>query len=533
MKARQRPTSAKQRNPAGGRKGRTGKAGTGSTATAQGSDETRGQNQGSRSTRGEGVRAGRSGDPTRLITERRILQDCLATRQALATEVGRVRRRALISNPTGQDTLGLYRAATSRKAVIADLELLSQFQKAKIPTPAFLEAGPRSQLAFDPRTVRAAVVTTGGLAPGLHCVIHSIVNRHCATYGIGAAKGRVFGVYDSFQGLSALADNMIELNPDMTENWLDQGGSNLGIVRYFPGGKGSKAIGEMADSISENLRQNNIHILYVIGGDGSLKTAHAIAERNPTRSIIGIPKTMDNDILWVWQSFGFDTAVEQATRVINTLTSEAEATRRICVIELFGADSGFVAANASLASGHVDLVLIPELFKPLSSQQAEEYLESVVEHLERAVEDERHNPHAIVVVAEGVAQVLEKLQVKLGRLEVSRETFIAQFCQRIERSVLDAHGKPVPVFVNQPRHHVRAVAANAHDQIYCERLGALAVDNALAGYTDCMVSQWLTEFVLVPLELVTAGQKSVPVKGMFWKQVLSSTGQPLSPAEVV
>lgn len=96
---------------------------------------------------------------------------------------------------------------------------------------------------------------------------------------------------------------------------------------------------------------------------------------------------------------------------------------------------------------------------------------------------------------------------------------------------MDAHGRPVEVFVNQPRHHIRAVAANAHDQIYCERLGALAVDNALAGYTDFMISQWLTEFVLVPLTLVEAGKKSIPVNGMFWKQVVSTTGQPLSPAE--
>jgi 6-phosphofructokinase 1 len=113
-------------------------------------------------------------------------------------------------------------------------------------------------------------------------------------------------------------------------------------------------------------------ILYVIGGDGSLKTAHEIAVRNPTRSVVGLPKTMDNDVLWVWQSFGFDTAVEQATRVINTLHSEAEATRRICVVELFGAESGFVAANAVLGSGHVDAVLIPEVFKALTVDDAED-----------------------------------------------------------------------------------------------------------------------------------------------------------------
>jgi len=245
---------------------------------------------------------------------------------------------------------------------------------------------------------------------------------------------------------------------------------------------------------------------------------------------------MDNDVLWVWQSFGFDTAVEQATRVINTLRSEAEATRRICVIQLFGAESGFVAANATLASGHVDVALIPEVFQRLNAREAQSYLEALVRHIEKRVRAEDvqcHNPHAVVVVAEGVGEVMAQKGVSIQREKVTKSTFVTQFKRLIEERVLDAHGKGVPVFDNEPRHHIRAVPANAHDQIYCERLGALAVDNALAGYTDCMVSNWLTEFVLVPMELVRFGKKSIPIHGMFWKQVVSSTGQPLSPAEQI
>jgi len=417
------------------------------------------------------------------------------------------------------------------------MEMLGRFQDKQLTVPSFLEAGPRSELRFDPHTVRAAVVTTGGLAPGLHCVIHSIVKRHCDAYSIGVARGRIFGVYNSFEGLSSLADNLVELNPKMTEEWLDQGGSNLGIVRFYPGGKmGGEAIRKIAEEVTRNLQTNRIDILYVIGGDGSLKTAYEIALQNPTRSVIAIPKTMDNDVLWVWQSFGFDTAVEQAVRVVNTLRSEAEATRRICVIELFGADSGFVAANASLASGHVDAVLIPEIFKALSVREAAKYLERIIDHIGKTVKDEdqrAHNPHAVVVVAESVGTALEKKGAIIEGVKVEKSTFVNQFKQTIEKTVVDAHRKPVPVFVNQPRHHIRAVPANAHDQIYCERLGALAVDNALGGYTGSMISQWLTEFVLVPISLVTLGKKSIPIKGMFWKQVVSNTGQPMSPAEHV
>lgn len=452
------------------------------------------------------------------------------------THVPMIANEPTFKNVISPDILGLFRPDTARKAVIADMELLRAFKEKGREVPSFLEAGPRELLCHNPQRVRAAIVTTGGLAPGLHCVIHGIVKRHCKTYEI-AEHGRVFGVYNSYRGLCNLADNLVELNAERTEEWLDQGGSKLGIVRYYHENKqGKKAIQKMVKVISDNLERNDIHILYVIGGDGSLRVAHQIALANPTRSIVGIPKTMDNDVLWVWQSFGFDTAVEQATRVINTLRSEAEATRRICVIELFGADSGFVAANATLASGHVDLVLIPEVFYLLDEDAALKYLNDVVNHIRDKVRErdnsDNRNPHAVVVVAEGVGTVLSKKNkgVYLEGKKVKKGNFVS-LLNKIMNRVHDAHGNKMPVFVNQPRHYIRSLPANPHDQIYCERLGALAVDNALAGYRDFMMSKWLTEFVLVPLRLVELGQKSIPVSGMFWKQVVSSTGQPLSAAE--
>jgi 6-phosphofructokinase 1 len=271
-----------------------------------------------------------------LASERMILLDHVDKGRNFQTEVTEVQERSTLLQSTDmQHKLGLFRKRDSRKAVIADMELLAKFRDKKLTVPSFLEAGPRAELRFDPHNVRAGVVTTGGLAPGLHCVIHSIVKRHCDTYSIGSAQGRIFGVYNSFEGMSRLADNLVKLTPAMTEDWLDHGGSKLGIVRYYPlddAGRemrGEDGIQKIADAVTKNLETNRIDILYVIGGDGSLRTAHEIAVRNPRRSVIGVPKTMDNDVLWVWQSFGFDTAVEQATRVINTLRSEAEATRRI------------------------------------------------------------------------------------------------------------------------------------------------------------------------------------------------------------
>lgn len=476
----------------------------------------------------------------RSTSERQILQKHIREGRQLDTEVSLVTRPER-ETPVSEAVVGLFRDPKSREVLVADVKTLQECEEKGMPLPSFLEAGPRAKLRHDPHNVRAAVVTTGGLAPGLNSVIHSIVVRHSLIYQLNQAKGRVLGVYDSFRGLCDLADNCVVLDPAETEKWLSEGGCKLGCVRYYPGGaRGDETIAELADVITRNLVANGIDILYVIGGDGSLRVAHQIALRNPTISVVGIPKTMDNDVLWVWQSFGFDTAVEQATGVVNTLCSEAESARRVCVVELFGAESGFVAANAALASGHVRLVLIPEVFDLLDAEQTEVYLDSVVEHLRRVVRGITfkpapslpYSPHAVAIVAEGVGAVLKQKGFGVKGKTVDKTTFVQRFMELIAERVHDARSRPVQVFLNQPRHHIRAVPANAHDQIYCDRLGALAVDAALAGYTDCMVSQWLTEFVLVPLSLVEMGQKSIPVKGMFWKQVVSATGQPLSAAEM-
>ncbi len=457
--------------------------------------------------------------------------------QSPDTDIPIVKGKRESENPLGEEILGRFCDPAARMVMTANLAQLKAFEEKEGAIPSFLEAGPRKTLRHCPDQTCVAIVTTGGLCPGLHRVIHSIVTRH-HLYGTDI----IYGVYDSFKGLVNLENNRIELSPTITEEWSDTGGSRLGNVRYYPNNKrDDNEIDDMVAVISKELKYFDIDILYVIGGDGSLKVAHKIAVANPDRSIVGIPKTMDNDILWVWQSFGFRTAVEEATRVINTLHVEAASTRRICLIELFGAESGFVAANATLASGHVDLVLIPEVFSRMELPEIQEYLDNCIEHInksrkgivkgnERALEAS-HNLHALVVVAEGVGTVLEEKGYQVDGKPIKRDEFIDHLKNLIELKARDVDETPVQVFINQPRHNIRAVPANPHDQIYCERLGVLAVDNALAGYTDFMISQWLTEYVLVPLELVEKGQRGISLQGMFWRQVIYSTRQPLSAAE--
>jgi len=468
-------------------------------------------------------------DVGRMTSERQILRAFLRGETEFNTSVP-VLRKPCIRNTVGEEELGLYRPRKAKKFVTADAELMDEFAKSRKRIPSFKEAGPHKKLGISPQTARAAIVCSGGLAPGLHSVIHAIVKRHCATYEINTSmKGGVFGVYDSFRGLCSLADNLVPLTPDDTEKWLGLGGCELGCIRYFPGEEGepsNEATANMVAKIAENLEHLHINILYVLGGDGSMAVAHKIAQKTRSCSVIGVPKTMDNDILWVWESFGFNTAVMEATRVINTMHREAEATRRICLIELFGAESGFVAANASLASGQVDLVLIPEVFKGLTNSEAQMYWKLVQGHLLESVEGRVNCPHGLVVVAEGVATVLADRGFTLDGQPVERGMFTDLLAGSLLKQAQDARGRSVEIFINRPRHYIRAAPANPHDQIYCERLGALAVDNALAGYTDCMISQWLTEYVLVPLRLVADAQKSIPIEGIFWKQVINSTGQP-------
>jgi 6-phosphofructokinase 1 len=455
-----------------------------------------------------------------ITSERLILKEYENKRKKFPTDV-KTLLPAKYKNPVSESELGAYRTRDRRKCITADLEMIQRLAKKGSEIPGFLEAGPRKMLAFaEPRRptdgLNVGVVTSGGLAPGLNSVVHSIVERHINTYGKLRGNGGVWGILDSFKGLAQSQLEYIDLTPEKTEDWLQRGGSELGAIRYM-----KYPLEELAKKIAKNLEYHGVRILYVVGGDGSLTAAHAIASVAKNTIVVGIPKTMDNDILWVWQSFGFNSAVERAASFINTMHYEVEGTRRVAVLEFFGARSGFVAANATLASGHVDLVMVPEVFEGMTKTEAIRALDECRNYLAETIRRKPRNPHAVIVIAEGVGKALSEL----GVVETKKaEQFAESFGSSLQ--LRNVRGEMVAAFTIQPRHYIRAIPANPHDQIYCERLGALAVDNALAGFTDFMISQWLTEYVLVPLELVAGGQKHLPTGGIFWKQVVASTGQP-------
>lgn len=490
-------------------------------------------------------------DFERYLTEKAILLTAKRQRKQLGTTAKQI-EPAKYPNPVKKEVIGRYRPLNSRMYITADVKIIKQYSKPghkpRRP-PSFLEAGPRAKLYFSPtelKKMRVGIVTPGGIAPGINTVIYCIADMHQTYYGTRS----VLGFHGGFHGLAA--DKPERLTSSETSSWIHRGGSLLGS------GRGAPKVSDMVQS----LLDKGISILYVIGGDGSLSAAHDIAQqiekddaRVGSRRIViaGIPRTMDNDILWVWRSFGFDSAVEEATRLINAIHEDTRSTNRVCLVQLFGRQAGFVAAHAFLASGLADVVLIPE--SPFRIEAVLEYVQT------KLVEED----HALVVAGEGAAAVeydeeyIHDILAKEGfdrndssyradprvaeRLRNGRfEFLVREFKKRFEKGYQEdaPDAKPLfhqgrhRVFVSEPRHLIRAIPANSADQTYCRRLADLAVHSAVAGFTDFMISQWLTEYVLVPLKLVAEQRgsdgsrltKRIPPRGIFWTTVLNNTGQP-------
>ncbi len=311
-------------------------------------------------------------------------------------------------------------------------------------------------------------------------------------------------------------------------------------------------------SIVKQIKDNNIRILYIIGGDGSMKAAHAIhsiAKQYENKkkvdswdlSVIGIPKTMDNDILWVWQTFGFLSAVEQSRELISNLHTEIKSNPRLGIVQLFGSDSGFVVSHAVLASKTdiCDVALIPEANFSMSG------LAKAIINKFDARDGENYG---LIVLAETAIPMDVKKYINDSDIGLNKEekealdTFIEdrkngtrfqgqtndylrsaglKIVSRCIKKLIEKEiDQEVRILINEPRHLLRAIAPSTSDIIFGSRLGTLAVDNAMAGFADFMISQWLTEFALVPLKLVVLGRKRIPNNGVFWKSVLAKTGQP-------
>lgn len=439
-------------------------------------------------------------------------------------------------------------------------------RREQVAALTLLEAGPREELHYtlgEGNSLTVGILVSGGIAPGINAVIDGIVTRH-ELYKAKSTKRYALKINGYKRGFGGLAEGAeaYPLTSRGVAGWAELGGSKLGTSRaddLLPQTDPGKASDreKALDAAISKLTNDKVRILYVIGGDGSMRAAHAIHKRAPGITVVGVPKTMDNDILWVWQSFGFMSAVERAREAILNLHTEVESNPRLGIVQLFGSDSGFVASHAAY-SAVCDLVLIPE--EPWSIDEICERMEDLLFTRWR----DEQLPYGLIVMAETSLprdpllhidsptvnlSAREKAAVRefaandgrvLGQtpdaLRSAGLKMVSRLLQeRINTELREQYGdfwKDFRVVTNEPRHLIRSIRPSVSDVIFAERLGALAVDNAMAGYTDFMVSQWLTEFVLVPLPLVVLGRKRVYTQGMFWKSVRAKTGQAPRPARV-
>lgn len=375
--------------------------------------------------------------------------------------------------------------------------------------PSFEVAGPRRKIYFDPSKLRCALVTCGGLCPGLNDIIRSVVLELHHRYGVK----RIYGIKYGLQGfIPEYGHDVVELTPDSVVRILERGGSILGSSR------GPQDI----DAIVDSLERMNIGIVFMIGGDGTLMAAtrinDAIRQRNLKISMIGIPKTIDNDVYLLARSFGFDTAVEIATQAIRGAHNEAEGyPNGIGLIKLMGRHSGFLAATAALAQQDVNFVLIPEVDFDLDGENG------LLACLERRLLSRKH---AVIVVAEGAGQKYfdnqkEELDlsgnVKLKDIGLYLKDKITQYFNQKEISI--------SLKYIDPSYMIRSLPANSNDHVFCSFLGRDAVHAGMAGKTNMLVGHWNNHFVHVPMKASAGKRKQVSPQGKLWVSVLEATGQ--------
>lgn len=377
-------------------------------------------------------------------------------------------------------------------------------------TPASFElAGPRQKIYFDPSKLKCAMVTCGGLCPGLNNVIRAIVLGLYYRYEVR----HIYGIRYGLQGfIPKYGHDLVDLNPQSVVHIHEMGGSILGSSR------GPQDI----EAIVDCLERANIGILFMIGGDGTLRAASAIVEeikkRNAKISVIGIPKTIDNDIYMVARSFGFDTAVDVATEAIQGAHKEAEGyPNGVGLIKLMGRYSGFIAATAALAQQDVNFVLIPEIHFDMEGENG------LLTKLEKRLNDRRH---AAILVAEGSGQYFfEKSEKDFDPSGNVKLFDIGVYLKERITNHFTAKGMEIALKYIDPSYMIRSLPANANDHVYCGFLGRDAVHAGMAGKTNMIIGHWNNFFVHVPIPLTTHQRKQVNTGGKLWQTVLEATGQ--------
>jgi 6-phosphofructokinase 1 len=376
--------------------------------------------------------------------------------------------------------------------------------------PAFEPAGPRRKIFFDPSKTRAAIVTCGGLCPGFNDVIRSLVLELNKSYGVN----KIYGFCNGYQGFIAKYHRpVLDLTPASVAGINELGGTILGTSR-----------GEQdPEEIVDCMETMSINVLFVIGGDGTLRGAQRItkcvAERGGRIAVVGVPKTIDNDIMFIDQSFGFQTAFSEATRAIRSAHVEAQASPNgIGLVKLMGRHSGFIACYASLAMSDTNFVLIPEV--PFELEGERGFLNVLRQRIER-------RGHAVIVAAEGAGQNL--FEARDNGTDASGNTKFRDIGVYLKQRLTEYFaciGMECNLKYIDPSYEIRSVPANPFDSVYCIRLAHNAVHAAMSGRTEMVVGRWHGRFVHVPIPMAVHERYRVDTSGDLWTSVLEATGQP-------
>ncbi len=394
--------------------------------------------------------------------------------------------------------------------VVYDVSLSGRQQEidAGMTPVSFEMSGARKRIFFDPSKLKCAVVTCGGLCPGVNNVIRALVLSLYHAYGVR----NILGIRYGLQGfVPNYGHPVVELTPQAVSDVHQLGGTILSSSR------GPQDVGQIVDA----LERMNIGALFVIGGDGTFRAATNIGEEATRRgtkiSVIGIPKTIDNDILYLSRSFGFNTAVTMASRVLESAHTEAlGAPNGVGLVKVMGRHSGFIACTAALAGREANFVLIPEADFDMEGPHG------FLEAFERRIRD---RGHAVVVAAEGAGQTYcigdgtdPSGNARLGDIGYYlKDRITAHFA---------AKGIELNLKYIDPSYYIRSVPATPGDAIFCGFLAQNAVHAAMAGKTNMFVGLWNEEFVNVPFQLAVSGRKRVDLNGGLWQGVLEATGQP-------
>jgi len=404
--------------------------------------------------------------------------------------------------------LGEARLASTRSHTISDdIRIPERIEIGADPGLQFELAGPRAKLFFDAKQTRAGIVTCGGLCPGLNNVIRSLfLELH---YGYGVAE--VLGFRGGYAGLDpACGVKPVRITPQFIDGIHQKGGTILGSSR------GPVDIGRAVD----NLIARGVSILFTVGGDGTQRGANDFYQearkRGHALSVVGVPKTIDNDVGFVSRTFGFSSAVEEAARVLDCAHTEARSVPGgIGLVKLMGRHAGFITAGAVVASQDVNFALIPEVPFALDA-----FLVALKERM-------LMKSHAVIAVAEGAGQDL--LAADPGQRDASGNVKledIGPFLREKIETFFKAEGFPIALRYFDPSYQVRSRPANSEDALLCDLFARNAVHAAMAGKTGVVIGFLHERFIHVPIEVLATHTKRLNPASGWWRSVLATTGQP-------